>query len=188
MKSLAATHRDLIDQNVGYARALAAKHFPAFAGTLEYDDALAASYEGLCSAARRFRKKHGAKFTTYAHHRMYGALIDSARSSRMLPRATIAAGEFEFDSHVEAAVHFVSPPVESLDERCDRARKGNVVRDAIERLPEDFRRLLELHYYGDMTLDEVGRKLGISKSWASRIHARALKLLQKEMKRTTADK
>ena len=188
MKSLAIAHRELINENVDYARALASKHFPAYAHTMEYDDLVASSLEGLCSAARRFRRKYGAKFTTYAHSRIHGAIVDGARRERILPRADNLPGDFEFDSHVEAAVHFVSPVPESLDDRFDRARENNALRGAIERLPEHSRQLLQLHYFGDLSLEEAGRKIGVSKSWASRMHAKALKRLQKEMERATADK
>jgi RNA polymerase sigma factor FliA len=186
MKSLSAAHRDLVSDNVGYARALASKHFPAYANTMEYDDLVSSGLEGLCSAAQRFKRKHGAKFTTYAHPRIHGAIVDGARRQRILPRADNIQCDFEFDSHVEAAVHFVSPMPESVDDHFDRARKGDAVRDAMDRLPEHSRQLLELHYYGDLTLEEAGRKLGVSKSWASRMHAKALKALQKEMSRLQA--
>lgn len=56
---------------------------------------------------------------------------------------------------------------------------GVLLKQAIEKLPEQERELLNLYYYKDMTLEAAGDKLGLSKSWASRLHSRAIQRLQK---------
>lgn len=58
---------------------------------------------------------------------------------------------------------------------------GVVVREALQRLPDRERRLLELCYYQDQTIAAAGRELGLSKSWSSRLHARAVRLLAREL-------
>lgn len=57
----------------------------------------------------------------------------------------------------------------------DEARA--LVADAVSRLPEQERTLLELYYYKEMSLEQVGGELGLSKSWTSRLHARAIEKL-----------
>jgi RNA polymerase sigma factor for flagellar operon FliA len=52
------------------------------------------------------------------------------------------------------------------------------VRAALAALPEKERQLMELYYFADMSLESAGAKLGLSKSWASRLHARAVNLLR----------
>jgi RNA polymerase sigma factor for flagellar operon FliA len=37
---------------------------------------------------------------------------------------------------------------------------------------------MELYYFADMKLEDAGKKLGLSKSWASRLHARAVNRLR----------
>jgi RNA polymerase sigma factor for flagellar operon FliA len=37
---------------------------------------------------------------------------------------------------------------------------------------------MQLYYFADKTLEEAGAALGLSKSWASRLHARAVGLLR----------
>lgn len=54
-----------------------------------------------------------------------------------------------------------------------------VLREAIEKLPEQERLLLQYYYYEDTTLEEAGSRLNLSKSWASRLHSRAIKKLHK---------
>ncbi len=55
----------------------------------------------------------------------------------------------------------------------------DIIRNKVTSLPEKERQLIEFYYYDGLTLEEVGEKMGLSKSWASRLHARALKMLQK---------
>lgn len=59
----------------------------------------------------------------------------------------------------------------------EQARR--VIQEALLKLPEQERTLLQYYYYQDMTLQEAGEALGLSKSWASRLHARAVERLQK---------
>jgi RNA polymerase sigma factor for flagellar operon FliA len=45
-------------------------------------------------------------------------------------------------------------------------------------LPEKERRLMEMYYFEEKNLEEAGAALGLSKSWACRLHARAVNLLK----------
>jgi RNA polymerase sigma factor for flagellar operon FliA len=54
---------------------------------------------------------------------------------------------------------------------------------ALGRLPERERRLIEMHYYQDLPLAQAGEQLGMSRSWASRLHARAIDLLTAQLDR-----
>jgi len=82
-----------------------------------------------------------------------------------------------------AAIHITSLEVarDQPDERWKApdqvmvdAEWGKRVRAALRALPAKERRLLELYYWSDRNLEDVGKKLGLSKSWASRLHARAV--------------
>ena len=55
------------------------------------------------------------------------------------------------------------------------------LRRAVEALPERERALVEGHYFHGRRFDEVAAELGVSKSWASRIHTKALDLLREAM-------
>jgi RNA polymerase sigma factor FliA len=61
----------------------------------------------------------------------------------------------------------------------DVQRLGARIRDAIEKLPEKERALVKAHYWEGKNLLEAGAELGISKSWASRLHAQAVDRLRK---------
>ena len=57
------------------------------------------------------------------------------------------------------------------------------VRAVVERLPDRERVLIERHYFGDETLDAVAASLGLSKSWGSRLHARAIERIEHELRK-----
>ncbi|MDB4937426.1 MAG: polymerase sigma factor for flagellar operon [Labilithrix sp.] len=61
------------------------------------------------------------------------------------------------------------------------------IREAIAERPEAERKLLERHYFEDVSFEETARELGLSKSWASRLHSRAIEAVAKAMKRGRID-
>ena len=69
----------------------------------------------------------------------------------------------------------------SAEETMLRKQQGNKVRLSLAQLPERNRRVLELFYFEDLTLEEIGKKLGLSKSWVCRLHAKSLELLRKQL-------
>lgn len=56
------------------------------------------------------------------------------------------------------------------------------LRELIAALPEDEKTLIEATYFEGLTLQEAGKRLGVSKSWASRLHAKALQRLARSLK------
>ena len=59
--------------------------------------------------------------------------------------------------------------------------RDRAIEAALTALPEKERRLLQLYYFEDRPLEEVGRMMGLSKSWSSRLHARAIELLKQNL-------
>jgi RNA polymerase sigma factor FliA len=58
------------------------------------------------------------------------------------------------------------------------------VREAMETLPDQERHLVQRHYFDDVQLDEAAHEIGLSKSWGSRLHGRALESITRYLKRT----
>lgn len=65
------------------------------------------------------------------------------------------------------------------DEKLGLDQARELVRLTINRLAGQERELLEMYYYQDLSLQEVGDKLGLSKSWTSRLHARVIDKLHR---------
>ncbi len=64
------------------------------------------------------------------------------------------------------------------DERIEIEQLKQRVHDAIGKLPEKERKLLQGYYFQNKTLEEAGAEIGQSKSWSSRLHARAIESLK----------
>jgi RNA polymerase sigma factor for flagellar operon FliA len=69
-------------------------------------------------------------------------------------------------------------PAPTADEKLDSQRAGAKLRAAIESLPEKEQALMKKHYWEGKNLLEAGAELGISKSWASRLHAQVVEKLR----------
>ncbi len=72
----------------------------------------------------------------------------------------------------------VSDEALPADEKIQLEQMRRRVRSAIEKLPEKERKLLQGYYFQNKTLEEAGAEIGQSKSWASRLHARAVETLK----------
>ena len=56
-----------------------------------------------------------------------------------------------------------------------------LIRLKVAGLPDEERTLIEDVYFDGQTMSDTARKLGISKSWASRLHSRALQSLSRNL-------
>jgi RNA polymerase sigma factor (sigma-70 family) len=77
----------------------------------------------------------------------------------------------------------VADPAPDPEQVVSRRELSDRVREAIARLPEPERSLLERHDYGGETLAHVAASLGLSRSWASRLRKRAIERLAREFRR-----
>ncbi|MEQ9500773.1 MAG: sigma-70 family RNA polymerase sigma factor [Deltaproteobacteria bacterium] len=70
----------------------------------------------------------------------------------------------------------------TIEESMEMMEARQLVAEAVGKLPEQEKTLLELYYYKEMSLEEVGKHLGLSKSWTSRLHTRAISKLSRLLK------
>lgn len=82
---------------------------------------------------------------------------------------------------LEAAATVADERLPAPDATLDTSRLGTRVRDAVGKLPDRERQLMELYYFADKNLEEAGAVMGLSKSWACRLHARAVNLLRRQL-------
>ena len=68
------------------------------------------------------------------------------------------------------------PP--ALADQIDLARMAVRLQKALARLPDKERALVAKYYWEGKNLEEAGTELGISKSWASRLHAQVVEKLR----------
>jgi RNA polymerase sigma factor FliA len=75
---------------------------------------------------------------------------------------------------IHAAHDVADDRFKAPDQEAESAEEIARVRQALGKLPARERQLVELYYFRGMSLDSAGAQLGLSKSWASRLHARAV--------------
>jgi len=61
----------------------------------------------------------------------------------------------------------------------DEARQG--LNAALADLPPNNRQVMEAYYFQDLSLEQIGEKLNLSKSWVCRIHAKSLEMLRERL-------
>jgi RNA polymerase sigma factor for flagellar operon FliA len=73
------------------------------------------------------------------------------------------------------------------EEELQRAQLMDAVKEAIATRPDAERTLLERHYVDGATFEQAASELGLSKSWACRLHARAIEGVAKELRKKKID-
>jgi RNA polymerase sigma factor for flagellar operon FliA len=71
----------------------------------------------------------------------------------------------------------------SPEELFGRAELLEYLKRVVTTLPDKERTLIERHYFAGETLEDAAASLGLSKSWGSRLHARAIDALTAELRR-----
>jgi RNA polymerase sigma factor for flagellar operon FliA len=154
-----------------------------------FEDLVSDGAEGLLQAARRFDPTLGVKFTTYAHCRIEGAILDGVRRSGWYSRRDYELYREGREPPVwivryEAADHALSrvaDPAASAEKLADDFRQRRMLADAIRSLPKRERRFVEGYFYDGLLLDDLGAEIGRSKSWTCRLLARALRRLRERL-------
>jgi RNA polymerase sigma factor for flagellar operon FliA len=82
---------------------------------------------------------------------------------------------------LEAAATVADQTFAAPDAALDAPRLSRRLQEALKTLPDKERQLMEMYYFGDKNLEQAGAELGLSKSWACRLHARAVDLLRQAM-------
>jgi RNA polymerase sigma factor for flagellar operon FliA len=95
-------------------------------------------------------------------------LIDGAVASFMLGEA----GAYYDPEHQKRGT-----PEAALAE----VETASFVRKVVDELPDKERTMLVAVYFEGKTIEQAGQGMGLSKSWASRLHARALKLMREKL-------
>jgi RNA polymerase sigma factor for flagellar operon FliA len=78
----------------------------------------------------------------------------------------------------------VDQPEVGIEEAVMRSQQRENLRHALSQLPERNRRILEHCYFEGLTFEQIGQKLGLSKSWVCRLHSKSLEMLREQLEKT----
>jgi RNA polymerase sigma factor for flagellar operon FliA len=176
------------------------------------DDLRAFGREGLLDAARSFNDQRGMPFGRWASLRIRNSMIDGVRRWGAIPvRARQSLQATRQDLAVDGATkgrsygssEGVHAPrwvpleehdaVASLAEGVDgrgltpedllaRAELVSLVRAILSKLPTLERALIERTCFSGQTLQQAAASIGVSRSWAHRVHTRAMETLRRELR------
>jgi RNA polymerase sigma factor FliA len=93
---------------------------------------------------------------------------------RALLQGQAAALAVGLTIHREDTVDGIPDSVDTPEESASRSELRRDIRKAVGALPPRERSLIERHYFGGEAFDDIAKDLGISKSWASRLHTTAM--------------
>ena len=163
----------------------------------DLDDLIAFGFGGLLEAQHRFDPARGVQFQTFAYHRVRGAMLDGVRKMSQLPRRAherlLAASEstptavptgldkaFTRMSASLTAATVLQGSFGGDSPESALLKNESVTRllGAIPSLSPRQRVLVRGFYFEGRSIDAMARELGISKSWASRLHTSALRQLR----------
>jgi RNA polymerase sigma factor FliA len=68
-----------------------------------------------------------------------------------------------------------------VEERLEQRILLGKIEKIMEERPDAERQILRLHYFEDLSLEEVGARLGLHKSWVSRVMTRAVEALGRRL-------
>lgn len=163
---------------------------------------------GLIEALKKFDKAKGVQFQTYAYYRIKGAIYqgikkdanlryynvkfeegcsdliqeencqqsDGLEKNIDLLKSIIQKFTCVYILSIDAGMKISEEP--TTEDTAISLQLSNLIKDAIGKLSEKEQKLIILYYYCGLNLKEAADKLNISKSWASRIHANAIKKLK----------
>jgi RNA polymerase sigma factor for flagellar operon FliA len=101
--------------------------------------------------------------------------------SLMVDFRSLKAGAIQHQSH-ESEDH-LAPEIPASSAECpERLFAGSELRgklaEALERLPERYQQVVKMYYESDLSMKEIGVRLGVNESRVSQIHKSALGLMQ----------
>jgi RNA polymerase sigma factor for flagellar operon FliA len=94
----------------------------------------------------------------------------------------VAVGLLATTGFDEAGERVPVATAESAEDALGRAELLKLVESAIDELPAEEQTLVRRHYLEGERFDHVASELGLSKSWASRLHTRAIKRLTEKLR------
>lgn len=174
---LAPRQRDLAERHIALVRVIARVVARDLSAHVELAELEAFGFDGLLRAAKRFKRGQGVAFATFARYRIRGAMYDAARSLGLVQRGTAKTRRSPCEGGTLALLAMASSDP-TAEERALLQEACILVRRALEFLPARERQFLLAVYYEGKLLMDAGATLGISKSAATRLHARAVARLR----------
>ncbi len=166
----------------------------------EIDDLVAFGFGGLLEAEQRFDPARGVRFRTFAYYRVRGAMLDGVRKMARLPRRAHERLQDEAAPELTAAPRDLDRAFARISgslttgsvlqgELPDASPEAALLKHesimqllaALPTLAARHRTVIRGYYFEGRSLEEIAADLGVSRSWASRLHCQALAQLRRTL-------
>lgn len=174
----------IAEDHMGLVNWVARKYHQTYKDKYEYDDLVQVGCIGLCKAIEKFNPELGYEFTTYAVPKIKGQIAMLIRDDRFYPihkkdrfnpsSAFISLNQLVSD---EGSIEYIDTikgrdQLDSVFERID-------LENALSKLPDLERTVIDYYYFKDLTQTEIGELIGTSQNHVSRLLKRTLEKLKR---------
>lgn len=104
--------------------------------------------------------------------RWQALMVDFRSLNAAAAQSHVHQGEEQLAPEIPAA------PAQSPDRLFARSELRGTLTTAMKTLPERYQQVVKLYYHNDLTMKEIGSRLGVNESRVSQIHKGALERMQ----------
>lgn len=179
--SVPSTFEQALEQFGPLVRNLVGSYHRTYRDVANYDDCYSLGVQGLWEAFDSYDPEEGAAFFSWAYrlvlHRLdTGLRLYWRRSKRFGARLVVSTEMVDADGE-SYTLEGIDPTPLAADALSERESHQETYA-ALSVLSGRERAVLELRFFGDLTLDEVGQRLGFSRERARQLEERSLRKLR----------
>ena len=133
---------------------------------------------GLLQAIEQFKSKKNIKFITYAHIKIKSAILDELRKYK-----DVLTKAIYYEDFIDSILYDIFEKVEVFnpEEIILKREKIYQIREIIENLEKDLKKIILLHYYIGYTIKRIGEISGYSEDIIGRKHREALNIIKNKL-------
>ena len=145
---------------------------------IDVDDLVQVGYFAICSAVRGWNADKGSSFLNYLEWYLKTEFATACSCRNTASRADPIYSALRFESPVSGDTDGLTVAdtlgedcleLEAIEEKDYREYIAKVVREAVARLPENYRKAVEAHFLDGVPYTTIAESMGVSKQWAHQL-------------------
>jgi RNA polymerase sigma factor (sigma-70 family) len=145
----------------------------------ETDVLTEAGIVGLLDAYLSFDESRNINFSTFAYHRIYGAIIDEIRRNSWFNPRSKKLFKMYYIEEIDPSMFDGTISIEEAIIKRDENKK---VKEAVEQLPVLQRAVINLVYWYNYSIRDIAKIMDLSENRISQIHKEAKDTLKEVLK------
>ncbi|MHC1683724.1 MAG: sigma-70 family RNA polymerase sigma factor [Clostridiaceae bacterium] len=179
----------LIEDNINLVHHFVKKIYQKFLNRYTYDEIYGFGLDGLVRAAQGFDKSRGIKFSTYASRCIYGEILDKIRDDKFYPFNKNRNERLKCMNTLVSVNALVNSEetnkVQHLDrfgdtKTTDKLINKLLVEEALSLLSNDYKEIINLRFFKELSQTEVARIIGVNQIKVSRLERKAINIIREK--------